>query len=71
MQPYEFKFTDARRSPYHLVSRRTSPFTGNYPIPIEIAGRYIACDRKAKTFLFTNGAQYGFSPGCYRPQPPP
>jgi hypothetical protein len=71
MQPYEFKFAGARRSAYHLVSRRKPPFAGNYPIPVEIAGRYIACNSNATTFLFTNGAQYGFSPGCYPLQPPP
>lgn len=64
MQLYEFTFAGARQSAFHLVARRSPPFSGNYPIPIEVAGSYVACDRYAKTFLFTNGAAYGLAPEC-------
>jgi hypothetical protein len=67
---YVFTFADAHGSRFVLESRKFSPIAfGNYPVPIRIKGRYIACDRSAKTFLTYLGGTAGFALLCEKPTP--
>ena len=47
---YRYVFPQARRSPYHVASGRVGGF-GNYPTPVLIRGRPIACDARERRFL--------------------
>ncbi|HEX6680908.1 MAG TPA: hypothetical protein VF063_09705, partial [Gaiellaceae bacterium] len=59
--PYSFTFTSARRSTFHLSARRSLPSFGNYPLPIKIKRRYVACDRRERKFLVTYLSGVGLS----------
>jgi hypothetical protein len=48
--PYRYVFAGARRSRFHVTSKRALDF-GNYPQPVLIRGRNIACDRHEHRFL--------------------
>ncbi|MBA3735941.1 MAG: hypothetical protein H0W90_12240 [Actinobacteria bacterium] len=61
---YFLTFTNARNSTFHLSTRRTRPNLGNYPIPIKVKGRYVACDRAESRFLITYGSAAGFAFAC-------
>lgn len=61
---YFFTFTNARNSTFHLSSRRTRPNLGNYPIPIKVKGRYVACDRAESRYLITYGSAAGLALDC-------
>jgi hypothetical protein len=62
--PYSFTFTHARRSTFHLSARRSLPSFGNYPLPIKIKRRFVACDRRERKFLVTYLSGVGLSLGC-------
>ena len=69
-QPYSFTFSGARHSRFHLSAKRGRPLFGNYPIPIKIKGRLVACDRRERNFLITYGDAVGLSLACLRPGRP-
>jgi hypothetical protein len=60
---YFFTFRDASHS-QHLSARRTLPSFGNYPIPIKVKGRYVACNAAESRFLIAYGSVVGFAPAC-------
>ncbi len=63
--PYVFTFATARGSTFQLKSRsfRQGAF-GNYPMPLRINGLYIACNRKATTYLVVIKGAAGFPLNC-------
>jgi len=61
-QGYSFTFARAFRSPYRLVSRTLRPGAfGNYPEPIRVDGRYVACDPASHKLLIRYGDVFGLS----------
>ncbi len=56
---YFFTFKNARRSSFHLSARRALPSFGNYPIPIRVKGRYVACNHAESRFLIRTAARLG------------
>jgi len=67
--PYSFVFGRHRDSAFHLSTRRPDPTMsfGNYPLPVLIRGRLIACDAKESTFLIEYRDQADFALGCVAP----
>lgn len=67
---YGYVFLDARNSPFHLVSRsfKGGAF-GNYPEPVRIEKLYVACDKRARTFLTSYGDAATFTLACLAPMP--
>jgi hypothetical protein len=63
---YFFTFKNARRSAFHLSKRRTLAGFGNYPIPIKVKGRFVACNRDESRFLITYGSAAGLGLACLR-----
>ena len=63
---YVFSFQGAGDSPFHLARRQARPNAGNYPLPVRVRLRFVACDRAERTFLFTYGSAAGLSFGCLR-----
>ena len=61
---YFFTFKNARRSTFHLSARRAPPSFGNYPIPIKVKGRYVACNQSESRFLITYGSAVGLGLAC-------
>ena len=61
---YFFTFKSARRSAFHLSTRRTLISFGNYPIPIKVKGRFVACNRAETKFLITYGSAVGLGLAC-------
>jgi hypothetical protein len=61
---YFFTFKNARRSAFHLSTRRTLISFGNYPIPIKVRGRFVACNRAETKFLITYGSAVGLGLAC-------
>ena len=67
---YVYTFANARDSTLALTSRTFAPGAfGNYPIPIRINGRYVACDKRQQTFLSNLGGTAGFALVCLKPTP--
>jgi hypothetical protein len=67
---YVYTFVNAHASTLSLSSRTFAPGAfGNYPIPIRINGRYIACDRSGAKFLSNLGGTAGFALVCLKPTP--
>ncbi len=67
-----FTFKNARRSAFHLSARRRLISFGNYPIPIKVRGRFVACNRTETKFLITYGSAAGLGLACLttRSDPP-
>lgn len=61
---YFFTFKNARQSTFHLSARRALPSFGNYPIPIEVKGHFVACNRSESRFLITYGSAVGLGLAC-------
>jgi hypothetical protein len=61
---YFFTFKNARGSAFHLSTRRTLIGFGNYPIPIKVRGRFVACNRPETKFLITYGSAAGLGLAC-------
>jgi hypothetical protein len=61
---YFFTFTNARNSTFYLSGRGARPNLGNYPMPIKVKGRYVACDRSGSRFLITYGSAAGLAFDC-------
>ena len=67
-EPYFYEFIDARHSAYHLSKRHfEAGVFGNYPVPVEIDGHLIACNRSETSFLISYGDAVGLSLGCVAP----
>ncbi len=63
-------FANATRSAYHLSTKRfPAGAFGNYPVPVEIKGRLVACDNAEHTFLVAYAGTANFSLGCLAPTP--
>jgi hypothetical protein len=65
--PYFYVFANAHGSPFHTTAVRPSGNFGNYPVLVRVAGKYVACDPKAKTFLIEFRDARNFSVGCQAP----
>ena len=61
---YFFTFKNARRSAFHLSPRHTLTGFGNYPIPIKVRGRFVACNQTETKFLITYGSAAGLGLAC-------
>jgi hypothetical protein len=69
-QPYFFEFSGARHSAYHLSKQKLRGANfGNYPEPIRIDGRLVACNRAETRFLITYEDAAGISLACLAKQP--
>lgn len=63
--PYWYSFTDARRSRFHVSDKVASNF-GNYPVPVLINGRSVACNWTETKFLIKYPDASSFSLACSR-----
>ena len=64
-QPYFFEFSGARHSAYHLSKKHLPPgYFGNYPDPIKVEGRVVACNRSETRFLIAYSDAAGISLAC-------
>jgi hypothetical protein len=63
--PYGYVFAGAHRSRFHVTSTRARDF-GNYPQPVLIRGRNIACDPRERTFLVEYVEAVPLTLGCSR-----
>ena len=63
-EPYLYEFENARHSAFHLVSHKPSGSFGNYPQPVRINGRYIACDPRNRKYLMEYSDAATFAVGC-------
>lgn len=63
--PYQYVFAGAHRSRFHVTSTRARDF-GNYPQPVLIRGRNIACDPRERTFLVAYVDAASLTLGCSR-----
>jgi hypothetical protein len=61
---YAFTFREAKDSSFHLSKARVLSSFGVHPIPVQIKGQYVACDRSEKRFLITYDLQAGLSLAC-------
>lgn len=65
---YVFTFTGARRSAFHRSTKTFRPGAfGNYPEPLRIKGKLIACDANEHHFLITYGDAVGLGLDCLTP----
>jgi hypothetical protein len=62
---YFFTFRTAGHSTFHLSRRRSLPNVGNYPVPVKVAGRFVACNRAENRFLFNYESAAGFGFACF------
>ncbi len=60
--PYIYVFSGARRSAFHLVSRRPRGSFGNYPVLVRIA-----CGPRERTFLIEYSDSVNFALDCLPP----
>ena len=67
-QPYSYVFASSQSSPFVLSGRyfKNGAF-GNYPYPILVRGKSVACDAKATTFLVGYGDAFGLTLACLAP----
>jgi hypothetical protein len=66
---YVFTFDRPSNSSFHISSKslRNATF-GNYPIPVRIRGKPVACDRSEKRFLVRYLSAVSFTLGCLEPR---
>jgi hypothetical protein len=65
--PYFYVFAKPGKSAFHLTSvkyRAGEQVAGNYPVPILIGGRLVACNRANTTVLIEYSDAAGFALGC-------
>ena len=63
--PYSYVFVGARGSRFHVTSTKALDF-GNYPQPVLIRGRNVACDRDERTFLISYVNMASLTLSCSR-----
>ena len=72
-QSYTFVFATTGRSTLHLMppGMRLAPGSfGNYPVPVTLNGRVVACNARATQFLIAYGDTAGDgNMGCLAPSP--
>ena len=66
-RPYPYQFADARHSAFHLVRHLPKGSFGNYPQPVQINGRFIACNRRDQTYLMEFSDAATFTVACLAP----
>jgi hypothetical protein len=67
---YTFKFSILGKSEFHLSTTNISKDNfGNYPAPVYINGKAIACDLSGNHFLTIYRDQISFTLLCLSPQP--
>jgi hypothetical protein len=66
--PYRFVFQGRASSSFHLLSRRFRDGAfGNYPVPLLIRSKAIACDGSGRQFLVRYRNAASFTLGCLAP----
>jgi hypothetical protein len=68
-EPYLYQFANARHSGFHLVSRLPKASFGNYPQPVRVNGRFIACGSNDRRFLMECSDASTFTVACIAPLP--
>lgn len=68
-EPYLYEFAGARHSGFHLVVRLPKASFGNYPQPVRISGRFIACGPHARSYLMEFSDASTFTVACIAPLP--
>lgn len=67
---YWYTFQSPHGTTLHISSARAgSLFFGNYPVPVLIRGRMVACDAHDRHFLIDYASGAGLMLGCLTPQP--
>lgn len=67
--PYTYSFTHLGTSNMRLSSRNVSNANfGNYPVPVLIRGKGIACNSAGTKFVIVYKDQSSFTLGCLAPQ---
>jgi len=66
-EPYLYQFAGARHSAFHLVTRLPKASFGNYPQPVRINGRFIACDPHDRSYLMEFSDASTFTVTCLVP----
>ncbi len=66
-EPYLYQFAGARHSAFHLVTRLPKASFGNYPQPVRINGRFIACGPRARSYLMEFSDAATFTVACIAP----
>lgn len=65
---YLFTFAAPHGSAFHTSARKFPPGAfGNYPSPVRVKGRVIACDRQERRFLIAYGDVTGLGLDCLTP----
>lgn len=67
-QTYEPVFAPHTATAYHLVAFAPSGTFGNYPGPVRIDGKYVACNSAGTRFLIEFQDTINFELGCDKPQ---
>jgi len=61
--PYWYVFADAHHSTFHVTDKQATNF-GNYPQPVLVDGKNIACDKASTRFLITYVDAASLTLGC-------
>jgi hypothetical protein len=65
--PYAYQFIGARGSAFHVTGRRFNPgYFGNYPTPVLVHGKTVACDASERTFLILIRNAANFALDCVK-----
>lgn len=66
--PYSYTFSDPTNSAFHLSQQNYQQWSfGNYPEPVLINGRIVACDADESTFLIRYADASSFTLTCMAP----
>jgi len=66
--PYSYTFANPTDSAFHLSARNYQKWSfGNYPEPVLINGRIVACDPQERTFLIRYADASSFTLACMAP----
>lgn len=68
-EPYLYEFSKAHHSAFHLVVRLPKGSFGNYPQPVRINGRYVACGPRDRSYLMEFSDAATFTVTCLAPLP--
>jgi hypothetical protein len=66
--PYRYTFSDPSQSTFHLSEQNYVGWSfGNYPVPVLIKGKIVACNRSETKFLIRYADASSFTLGCTAP----
>ena len=65
---YDYLFVGARHSMFHLTSTdRPQGRFGNYPVPVRVGNRFVACDQQHRAYLVELPEAFFPSLECVKP----